>query len=226
MEVCFLDFDHTLFDTDAFFHVDVRNSFRHHGIDAASWEQAYTQAWQAGYTLEGHADQIWRRSGSQAAALDEMQRIVRESFADLRRYLFPDVPAFLDRAKGCGIGLYLLSFGNPEWQRYKVLGARIDRYFDAMFFTAHEGGKGALILEHVGEWKRILVVDNDPSELDVIKDVVPIATTYCINRVPEDMIIPRDEISRLRFLEARKCLERAWRYQHLPCTTLNEVLAP
>jgi FMN phosphatase YigB (HAD superfamily) len=209
-----------------FFHLDVRHAFRHLGIDGASWERGYLQAWQAGYTLERHAQEICRQAGGERAALDKMQRIVHESFADLRRYLFPDVLPFLDRAKRNGVGLYLLSFGNPEWQRYKVLGAGLDRYFDATFFTAKEGGKGAMILERARECKQVLVVDNNPSELDVIKDVMPIATTYCINRVPDDMVIPFDEISRLKFLEARQYLERAWRHRHVPCTTLDEILAP
>ena len=221
--VCFLDFDHTLFDTDAFFHVDVRNSFRHLGIGDASWEHGYVEAWQAGYTLERHAEEMCLQSGSQVATLDEMQRILRESFADLRRYLFPDVIPFLDRASRKGVGLYLLSFGNPDWQRYKLLGARIGRYFDGIFFTGREGGKGDVILGHAGGGEQTLVVDNNPSELDVIRGVVPTATTYCINRVPEDVTIPSGEMSRLTFLEARTYLDRPWRYQHVPCRTLDEI---
>jgi methionine salvage enolase-phosphatase E1 len=164
-----------------------------------------------------------RQSGSLAATLEEMQRILRESFADLRRYLFPDVLPFLDRASRKGVGLYLLSFGNPDWQRYKLLGARIDRYFDGIFFTGQEGGKGAVILEHAGGGERTLVVDNNPSELDVIRGVVSTATTYCINRVPEAVIIPSDDMSRMQFLEARNYLDRPWRHQHVPCRTLAEI---
>jgi methionine salvage enolase-phosphatase E1 len=164
-----------------------------------------------------------RQSGRPAATLEEMQRILRASFADLRRYLFPDVVPFLDRARRKGVGLYLLSFGNPEWQRYKLLGACIDRYFDGIFFTGQEGGKGAVILEHVGGGEQTLVIDNNPSELDVIRSVVPTATTYCINRVPENVIIPPDDMSRLKFLEARSYLDRPWRHQHVACRTLDEI---
>src|SRR3989449_4290620 len=81
---CFLDFDHTLFNTDEFFHVDVRNAFLHLGIDAAYWEQSYAAVWPTGYTLEKHAEEVYRRSGSKLP-LDAMKRILQNSFSDLDR---------------------------------------------------------------------------------------------------------------------------------------------
>jgi len=219
----FLDFDHTLFNTDEFFHVDVRDSLRHFGIDSASWERGYTQAWQAGYTLEGHAEEIYRQSGSQLA-LDEMRRILRDSFSNLERYIYPDVLPFLESAKRRRVGLYLLSVGDPEWQRYKVRGARIDHYFASMFFVPKEGGKANVILEQARGVQKVLMVDNNPGELDSIKDAAPLVRTYCINRVPHEMIVPGDELSRLKFLDAREYLEKRWRYQHVPCRTLDDIV--
>jgi len=222
---CFLDFDHTLFNTDEFFHVDVRNAFRHLGIDSGSWERGYTQSWRAGYTLERHAEEMNHQSGSHLA-LDEMKHIVRNSFADLQRYVFPDVLPFLENAKRKAVRLYLLSFGNPEWQRYKVRGSRLDHYFDDIFLTTGEGGKANVVLEQARGFEKVLMVDNNPSELDSIRDAAPPVTTYCINRVPPDMIIPYDEPSRLKCFEAREYLEKRWRYQHAPCKTLADVMEP
>jgi FMN phosphatase YigB (HAD superfamily) len=219
----FLDFDHTLFNTDEFFHVDVRTSFRHLSVDSASWEGAYARAWPAGYNLDGHAEEMSRESGNQQT-LDEMKRILREAFADLRRYLFPDVLPFLENAKAKGVRLYLLSFGNAEWQRYKVRGCRIEEYFDDVFFTSKEGEKVKLILADAGSCERMLMVDNNPSELDLIREAAPEVATYCINRVPRELVASADEMSRLRFLEAREYTTRPWRYGHVPCRTLDEVV--
>jgi FMN phosphatase YigB (HAD superfamily) len=218
----FLDFDHTLFNTDEFFHVDVRTSFRHLGLDSASWEQGYARAWRAGYSLEGHAEEMYRQTGGHRA-LEEMKRILRESFTDLRRYLFSDVLPFLGGAKERGVHLYLLSFGDPDWQRYKVRGSGIEPYFDGIFITAQEGGKANIILEQAGSCQKAVIVDNNPSELDLIKEAAPDIATYCINRVPRELVVPADEISRLRYLEARDHATRPWRYQHVPCRTLEEV---
>jgi FMN phosphatase YigB (HAD superfamily) len=192
-------------------------------MDSVSWEGGYARAWQAGYSLDRHAEEMYRQSGSRQT-LDEMKRILREAFTDLRRYLFPDVLPFLEHAKAKGVRLYLLSFGNPEWQRYKVRGCRIEQYFDGVLFTAKDGGKAKLLLEHAGSCEKVLMVDNNPGELDLIKEAAPEVATYCIDRVPRELVVPADESSRFRFLEARQYARRPWRYGHVPCRTLGEVV--
>jgi FMN phosphatase YigB (HAD superfamily) len=219
----FLDFDHTLFNTDEFFHVDVRNAFLSLGIDPALWEQSYAAVWPSGYTLEKHAGEVLRRSGS-PLPLHEMQRILRNSFSDLRRYLFPDVLPFLQKAKRNAARLSLLSFGDPEWQRYKAQASHLGDYFDEMFFTASEGGKARLVQEHAKKIaKRVVVVDNDPTELDLVKDLEPGIETYWMNRVPDEMRSPTDELSSRKFFEARRYLERIVRHRHIPCRSLDSI---
>lgn len=221
---CFLDFDHTLFNTDEFFHVDLRNSFLGFGIDIDLWERSYDAVWKTGYTLEKHLEEIYRQSCSQLP-LEVMQRNLHDSFSDLRRYVFPDVVPFLEDAKKRGVRLYLLSFGNPEWQSYKVLGSRLDAYFDEMFFIPKEGGKAGLIQDHTHGIEQIVLIDNDPAELDLLKDAIPDAQTYWINRVPDEKLVPDDESSRLKFLEARRYVDMSWRHQHVACSTLNGILS-
>ena len=220
----FLDFDHTLFNTDQFFHVDVRAAFLRFGIDATDWELSYSAVWPAGYSLDKHAEEVSRRSG-RLIPLEEMKQVLRNSFSDLRRYVFPDVMPFLQPAKKNSARLYLLSFGNPEWQHYKVTASGLDGYFNDMFFTGVQGGKAGLIEEQAKRAEqRTAVVDNDPTELDLIKDFVPEARTYWMNRVPDDLRVPGDESSRLKFLEARRYLERLPRHSHILCRNLDGIL--
>lgn len=220
----FLDFDHTLFNTDEFFHVDVRNAFLGLGIDAADWEQSYAAVWPSGYLLEKHVEEVHRRSGKQLP-LEQMKCVLQSSFSDLRRYLFPDVLPFLQRAKKSGVHLCLLSFGHEQWQRYKLLACGLDGYFDDVFFTANEGGKSKLVEQWTKDMARTVVaVDNNALELDLMKDVAPQVQTYCMSRVPAGLVFPTDELSRLKFLEARRFLERVARHQHTPCTSLDGLL--
>ena len=170
---CFLDFDHTLFRTDEFFHVDVRQSFFRLGIDGTVWEQSYAAVWPTGYTLEKHAEEVFRRSGSQLP-LQEMKRTLQNSYSDLRRYLFPDVLPFLQRTKKKGTRIYLLSFGDCEWQRYKVSACAVSAYFDDMFFAARPEGKSRLAQEHMKTVaEKVFVVDNNPADLDLMRDQSP-----------------------------------------------------
>jgi FMN phosphatase YigB (HAD superfamily) len=221
---CFVDFDHTLFNTDEFFHVDVRNSFLGLGIEEDLWEQSYEAIWKTGYNLEKHAEEIYHQSSSKLS-YEWMQRILHDSFSDLRRYVFSDVIPFLEDTKKRGARLYLLSFGNPEWQRYKVLASRLDTYFDDMFFIPDEGGKVRLILEYSNQTEQIVLIDNNPAELDLLKDAIPVALTYCINRVSYETFVPDDEQSQLKFLEARRYAVMPWRHQHIACRTLNGILS-
>lgn len=220
---CFLDFDHTLFNTDEFFHVDVRDAFLRLGIEGAEWEQSYSAVWPTGYTLERHVEEVFRRSGTRLP-LEEMKYVLRNSFSDLRPYLFPDVLRFLEEAKRNGVQLYLLSFGHHEWQRYKAVAAQLDGFFADTFFTAVEGGKARLVQEHAaGNSRKVMVVDNNPTELDLVKDLVPEIRTYCINRVPVHMRLPTDERSSRKFLEARRYLARVPRHRHVLCTSLDSI---
>src|SRR3990172_1845369 len=107
---CFLDFDHTLFNTDELFHVDLRNSFLGFGIDIDLWERSYDAVWKTGYTLEKHVEEIHRQSGIQLPR-EEMQQTLHDSFSDLRRYVFSYFVPFLYDSKKRSFRLYLLSFG-------------------------------------------------------------------------------------------------------------------
>jgi hypothetical protein len=221
---CFLDFDHTLFHTDEFFHVDVRQAFLRLGIDAMEWEQSYAAVWPTGYTLEKHVEEVSCHSGSRLP-LEQMKRVLQNSFSDLRRYLFSDVLPFLRRTKGNGMRLYLLSFGDREWQRYKISACAVSGYFDDMLFAATPGGKSRLVQEQVKKLAgTVHVIDNNPVDLDLIRDQGPEIQTYHMNRVPDEMRFPADDLSRLRFLEARRYLERVPRHRHVPCRTLDSVL--
>jgi methionine salvage enolase-phosphatase E1 len=139
--------------------------------------------------------------------------------------VFPDVITFLEDARKRNVRLYLLSFGDPDWQRHKVTSSRLDSYFDGLFFIPKEGGKARLILEQTNKVEQIVLIDNNPEELDLLKDAIPTAKTYFITRVPDNMVAPKDEPSRLKFFEARRYLKRTSRYKHITCTTLDGIFS-
>lgn len=219
---CFLDFDHTLFNTDEFFHLDLRIHFLQLGIDLNCWEESYTAIWSQGYSIDRHIEEINRRSPIKIPPAAG-QSLLADHVSDLGRYLFADVMPALQQMKQAGISLYLLSFGHPEWQQFKVSGSGVSQYVEDMFFTLWEGRKADLLQEKSRSFDQVVVIDNNPAELDLIKDTVPEARTYCINRVPDEHVTPADEAARLRYLEARKYLEKARRHQHHDCKTLEDL---
>lgn len=217
----FVDFDHTLFNTDEFFHVDIRNIVCNFGIDEKCWDQTYEISVKSGYALDKHIDLACQHMGC-IIAPDKIKIVVADFLKDLRRYLFADVIPFFE-AQRDEADFYLLSFGNPEWQRRKVDGCGIGKYFKDLLFTAQPNSKASMILSRINNYANVIAVDDNPRELDLIKDSYPSATTYCINRVPDEFVEPKDKLSELKFLKARKYLNQPSRYQHKKIKTLYEI---
>ncbi|MFQ5881265.1 MAG: HAD family hydrolase [Candidatus Methylomirabilales bacterium] len=218
-----LDFDHTLFDTDRFFWVDVRAIFARFEIDARLWEESYALVWPAGYSLEKHLEHLVQAGQVEVSAKAAMKRVLQENFADLRSYLFPDVEPFLKRLQARGIPCFLLSFGDPAWQAYKVQGARIDSFFREVFYTPRQQTKAEVVEEMTRCFPEAAAVDNDPRELDLMKAGCPQLSTFWIKRVPPEAVESTDPQILERFREARGYAVLAAKFRHQCCQTLDEV---
>lgn len=218
-----LDFDHTLFDTDRFFWVDVRATFARFRIDARSWEESYEAVWPSGYSLEKHLEHLARTGQIEGSVRELVRRALEETFADLRPYLFPDVEPVLARWRRQGVHLFLLSFGDPAWQGYKVKGAGIADAFREIFTTDREEAKVEAVGGVVRRFPQAVVVDNNPRELDRIKAAYPQLRTFWITRVPPEAVASTDPALRERFREARRYATLAPQFNHGRCRTLEEV---
>lgn len=219
--ICFLDFDHTLFDTDKFFHVDARERFLGLGIDIALWERTYEEVCLSGYTLEKHVETISASSGQQFP-LQEMREVIQNEFSNLERYLFPDVVPFLQSFDETRAHLAILSFGNPEWQKYKIEASHIGQYFQFLFFTERGNSKREVVASRVNTYRDIIVIDNHPQELDAIKDCNPNTRTFWMNRVPQKDALKK--LPRNSFLEAKKYAGMNPCHRHIGCASLREIV--
>jgi phosphoglycolate phosphatase-like HAD superfamily hydrolase len=217
-----LDFDHTLFDTDRFFWLDVRSAFARCGIDGGLWEESYARVWPTGYSLEKHLNDLIR-AGQVGVSVKAARRILQDHFTDLRAYLFADVGPFLGRLHAEKFPCFLLSFGDPSWQEYKVRGARIADFFQEVFCTSKEQAKVEVIAPMVGRFARLAVVDNDPRELDLMRARYPHLETFWINRVPPDALESLAPDTRERFREARRYARLSAEFPHHRCASLGEV---
>ncbi len=218
-----LDFDHTLFDTDRFFWVDVRAAFARFAIDAKIWEESYGVVWPTGYSLDKHLEHLARQGRVADSVVAQLKGVLRERFADLRSYLFPDSEPFLKRLQREKIPCFLLSFGDPAWQATKVTRARISGFFQEVFFTGQEQAKAEVVEALAGRFARLDMVDNDPRELDRVKARLIQINTIWISRVPAEALESPDPAVRERFREARGYATLTPEFSHRRCTTLDEV---
>lgn len=219
-----LDFDHTLFDTDRFFWVDIRKAFARFGIEEKAWEEAYEAVWPMGYSLERHLAALMKVKAGRRPSKEAILSTLRDTFSDLRGYLYPDVVPFLEGARRRGFDLYLLSFGDPSWQEYKVGASGIAFYFKEVFYTKREQAKVETVGGIVDRYDTIHAIDNDPRELNLMKVCYPQLLTHFISRVPPEAVKIDDPETRYRFREAWRYVGLPFQHPHHRVTTLVEVV--
>ena len=219
-----LDFDHTLFDTDRFFWVDLRSAFARLGVPDDAWEKSYEAIWPSGYSLVKHLDELGQTSAITGSEIRRTMLTTLETcFSDLSPYLFPDVPGFLKAACQRGFDLILLSFGDPHWQSYKVQSSGIAPLFRRIVYTANQQGKGELVEELGSRYGALHAIDNNPADLDSMKERNARLQTHLICRVEPLRIEGADPDLRDRFREAARYLTIPSRLSHHRCRSLDEV---
>lgn len=219
-----LDFDHTLFDTDRFFWVDLKSAFARFGVPNDAWEKSYEAIWPLGYSLAKHLDELERLG---VIAGQDIRRTMLDTleadFSDLRAYLFSDVPGFLKAARHRGFDLILLSFGDPAWQSYKVRASGLAPLFQKIVYTVKQSGKGELLDDLSSSYAELCAIDNNPADLDSMKARHSKLQTHLICRVkPSDLEGPTGLVPD-RFREAARYLSIPSRLSHHRCRSLDEV---
>lgn len=218
----YVDFDHTVFDTDLFFWGDLRSFLNQRGISDHLLEETYFQVQANCYTLRKHLEAMLRKQDR----IDDIMADFDQEFSDLSKYLFPDALAFLDQVR-CdkNIVLKLLSFGSPNWQRLKVERSGIEKYFKRMIFTDRENSKYKSILSHHYRKNRVVIVDNSPVELDKIKKWIPKANTLLLfPRHPTILFLQKEVVNGYLFRESRKYVFTKPQMEHRKIYSLAEVL--
>ena len=220
-----LDFDHTLFDTDRFFWVDLKSAFARFGVPDDAWEESYEATWPSGYSLQKHLDELNREGAiSKPATPRTMLAALDRSFFDLRPYLFPDVPGFLDTARHQGFDLILLSFGDPAWQSYKVRASGLASTFQKIVYTSIQQKGKAELLDELGPRYAVLhAIDNNPAELDAMKARNSRLQTHLICRVEPSSLKEANAAFPDRFREAARYMAVPSRFPHHRCSSLFEV---
>lgn len=219
-----LDFDHTLFDTDRFFWVDLKSALARFGVPDEVWEKSYEAIWPSGYSLVKHLDELARLGAIRQPDIRKtMLAAFDADFSDLRRYLFPDVPGFLKAARDRGSDLILLSFGDSAWQSYKVRACGIAPLFRKIVYTARQQGKGELADELGSRYGELHAIDNNPADLDLMKARNGRLHTHLICRVDPSSVEGADPGARDRFREAARYLTIPSRLPHHLCRSLDEV---
>lgn len=213
---CFLDLDHTLLDTDSFFWTLFSKKIYHLGVSPELWKETYWEIWKGGYSPTRHFKRLIqkRKEGYRIPSISTLQKTFHEISPALRNFLYPDVIPFLQNARKKGIHMYLMTFGSRNYQRWKVRNLSISPYFHKILYLGRNQQK-ALRIASVNPTGSFVVVDNNPQELDAIKRLFPMATTFWMQRNPGDSVE-----------EAQIYMQMQPAFPHIVVRTLEEVTIP
>jgi len=135
-----IDLDNTLFNTygspDSFSDYRVK-SLEDLGIDKKLYLEAYSQARLKDgfmvYNDEQHAKVLAKYGFDKKEILKRLKKSHQKSV--LKDMLYDDALLFLDNIKKFNEPIYLLSWGNTEFQKLKIDNLDLAKYFGKIFFT-------------------------------------------------------------------------------------------
>ncbi len=222
-KVLILDFDHTLYDTDALLLFEMRHRILDlFKINQEVWESTYEAAVMRGYTLKVHGEEIAKVLGKDALPEEAIEKL--EEAMDFSKYLYPDTVEFINKAKEAGYKTMILSFGAESWQKKKIHATGLDSIVDVIKYTREQGGKVGVIGKYTEGCRKVMFIDNSAREIDNVRRFLPYIETYIMNRVPP---VPRnkdeEKYMQMRYMESRKMSEKKPAFLHKKCKDLNEV---
>lgn len=125
-----IDFDDTLFDTQAFKDARQEALFKQGGVSGEVYQTTYEQLSKSGgHSNEAHAGALEQYGFSYGIMLAILQTTT--TIDRLLQFLFPDTVDFLKMLKTFGQPLVLLTYSrSPEFQMCKIKSLNLAGYFD------------------------------------------------------------------------------------------------
>jgi FMN phosphatase YigB (HAD superfamily) len=173
-----LDFDHTLFDTEKFKQaLQDRMAMFGVTVDQFNYNYRIVKEQSGYYNYREHL-----RLLSQADELDENDLLLsfNEIISSANEFLFPDTLEFLEALKLMSDAeLYLLTFGQDEFQQAKVEASGIKDFFREVADTIESK---LLYFDQNKDLQNAVFIDNRGKTIDQIKSKYPKITAVWIKR--------------------------------------------
>lgn len=218
-----LDFDHTLYDTDAFILVELKSILiEKFDLSEEIWAKSFEEASKKGYSLDKHFATLKEILGFEAISKEKIQKMHKKMrFKD---YLYSDVFSFLRKARFLGYKILILSRGFSGFQDKKINGCDLASYVDEVVYTKTKGDKMQFLKNITGSSVKIIFVENNGPEVDAVKEEMPYIETYFIQRsINKKMGVDKDPYMQKRHSSDRKKQERTIFLKHNRCVNLGGV---
>lgn len=169
-----LDFDYTVFDTEAF-RVGMIDAFHECGVTDDIYRITEKELLHDdGYGVYSFDEHLQRLSQQTQTSIEQLYELAQTVLNDLSTYIYPDALAFLQLVQE---EKHILTFGNDDWQRTKIQRSGIEEYITSIR-TVQTQTKAEGIQALLNENEKTVFIDDRGSAIDEVKQVFP--DVYCI----------------------------------------------
>ncbi|MFA5927390.1 MAG: HAD family hydrolase [Patescibacteria group bacterium] len=174
----FIDFDGTIFDTDSFKAL-IWSTLAKSGFSYSNIEKAYEIACSDyRYSPVKQLDLLSEMElGDRATAHYLLQRLYHQA----KDMIFEDAIQFLRAVDREKFGLYLLSMGDKDFQRVKIVSSSISHYFDNVYLTDEQ--KWLYLDELVGQSDPFIFIDDRGDSVQNVAKKFANSLAIEINRI-------------------------------------------
>ena len=155
----YIDFDRTLFDCDSFLS-DFYAIINKYQIPKDVFKSCQIQCKKEGFNPRLILDSVYEDYTFDMDIYHEVDDLLHRT----NDYLYSDTISFLKYLKSCEYEIIILTKGNDEYQKEKILNAQIDEYYDELIVTMKHKGKLNL------DYENGIFIDDNPFEIiDILK---------------------------------------------------------
>ena len=166
----YIDFDRTLFDCDKFIE-DFYVIISKYNIPHELFKECQNQTKENGFNPYTILSGVGKTFSFDKAIYKDIDKFLN----DTSMYLYDDSIHFLSYLNKLNYEIIILSKGNKDFQKNKIINSHIDNYYSKLIVTMEK--KGLLSLDYVNA----IFIDDDPREIDSLYQMNP-KKLICIRR--------------------------------------------
>ena len=155
----YVDFDRTLFDCDSFLG-DLYALVNKYNVTKEMFKESQSQCKKKGFNPYLILDLVKEKYSFDDKLYQEIDKLMNKT----SKYLYPDSISFLEYLKSLNYEVIILTKGNLDYQKMKIINAKIDNYYDDLMVTMKH--KGDLNLDY---GKSVFIDDNPTEILSILK---------------------------------------------------------
>ena len=150
----YIDFDRTLFDCDRFLG-DFYEIVDKYQIPKNIFKDCQIQCKKKGFNPDLILEKVLENFNFDTNIYQEIDELLNNS----KDYLYPDAISFLDYLKKHEYNIIILTRGNKDYQRKKIMNSNIDNYYHKLIVTMKH--KGELNIDY----QNSIFIDDNPKEI-------------------------------------------------------------